>query len=63
MTLKRDRENIQAKLTATQGLLATVKDHALMSYSLRIREEMLMEELDSMPVNEKESKVVLFFFG
>lgn len=63
MSIRRQRDFLKVQLLEVQRLLATVTDHPLMSDAFKKRESDLKLELDKIPVDMKEPKVTLMFFG
>lgn len=63
MISRRNREYITIQLIETQRMLETVNDHPVMSISLKQKEKDLLEQLEKIPVDKQEPKVVLLFSG
>jgi hypothetical protein len=63
MISRRNREYLTIQLLETQRMLELVGDHPLMSISLKQKEKQFLAELDKIPVDKKEAKVVLLFNG
>ncbi len=63
MISRRNREYIKVQLLETQRMLQLIGDHPLMSVSLRQKEKELLEQLNKIPVDQMDSKVVLLFNG
>jgi hypothetical protein len=51
------------QLLETQRMLDVVGDHPVMSFSLKQKEKSLMQELEKVPIDKKDTKVVLLFSG
>lgn len=63
MISRRNREYITVQLLQTQRMLEVVGGHPVLSFSLKQKEKRLLEELDKIPVDQKDRKVVLMFNG
>ena len=63
MISRRNREYIMIQLLETQRMLESVGVHPLMSVSLKQKEQDLIAQLDKIPVDKKDTKVVLLFNG
>ncbi len=63
MISRRNREYIMVQLLQTQRVLETIGDHPIMSFSLKQKEKRLLEQLEKIPVDKKDTKVVLLFSG
>lgn len=63
MISRRNREYIMVQLLETQKMLQVIAGHPVMSLSLRQKEKSLMEQLEKIPVDKKDTKVVLLFSG
>ena len=63
MISRRKREYLKIQLLETQRMLQLVGDHPLMSVSLKQKEKDLMAQLEKIPIDQKDSKVVLLFSG
>lgn len=63
MISRRNREYITIQLLETQRMLEMVGNHPIMSISLKQKEKVLLEQLDKIPVDKKDTKVVLLFSG
>lgn len=63
MISRRKREYITVQLLETQRMLEMVGDHPIMSASLKQKEKTLLEQLRKIPVDIKDTKVVLLFSG
>ena len=63
MISRRTREYLTVQLLETQRILDIVGTHPLMSFSLRKKEKQLLDELERIPVDQKDNKVVLLFNG
>ena len=51
------------QLLETQRMLTVIADHPVMSFSLKQKEKTLLEQLEKIPVDKKDTKVVLLFSG
>ena len=58
-----NRGFVKVQLLETQRMLRAVGNHPLMSFSLQQKEKQLLDELDSIPVDQKDTKVILLFNG
>ena len=63
MISRRNREYIMVQLLETQRMLTVIADHPVMSFSLKQKEKTLLEQLEKIPVDKKDTKVVLLFSG
>jgi len=63
MTTRRNREYIKVQLLETQRMLALIGDHPIMGASLRNKERELQAKLERIPVDKKESRIILLFNG
>ncbi len=63
MISRRNREYITIQLLETKRMLEMVGDHPVMSVSLKQKAKDLMEQLEEIPVDKKDTKVVLLFSG
>ena len=63
MTSRRNREYINIQLLETQRMLEMLINHPIMYKSLKQKEINLLEQLEKIPVDQKETKVVLLFSG
>lgn len=63
MISKRKREYLKVQLLETQRMLALIGDHPIMSFSLKQKEKDLLEQIEKIPVDQKDSKIVLLFSG
>lgn len=63
MVSRRNRQHLMVQLLETQRMLALVHEHPVMSISLKEKEQTLLEELNKIPVDNKDTKVVLMFSG
>lgn len=63
MTTRRNREYLKVQLLETQRMLALMGDHPIMTASLRNKETDLLDQLQKIPLDQKEPKIVLFFTG
>lgn len=63
MISRRKREYLKIQLLETQRMLELIGNHPIMSVSLKQKEKDLLEQLDKIPVDQKDSKVVLLFSG
>jgi hypothetical protein len=63
MISRRNRDYIKIQLLETQRMLNLVGNHPIMSSSLKQKEKDLIEQLEKIPVDKKDSKVVLLFNG
>ena len=63
MISRRKREYLKIQLLETQRMLELIGNHPIMSQSLKLKENDLMEQLEKIPVDQKDSKVVLLFNG
>lgn len=63
MTSRSIREAIQVQLLDTLRMLKLVGDHPVMAPSLQQKANDLQTQLDEIPLNQKESKVMLLFSG
>ena len=63
MISRRNREYITIQLLETQRMLELVGSHPIMSVSLKQKEKVLIEQLEKIPVDKKDTKVVLLFSG
>lgn len=63
MTTRRDRQFVKVQLQEMQRLKQVTAGHPLMSHALAVREKELVEQLQSLPLGEKEPRAVLFFTG
>ena len=63
MVSRRNREYITVQLIQTRKMLEILEDDPIMTFSLKQKEKTLIEQLDKIPVDKKDSKVVLLFNG
>lgn len=63
MTTRTRREVLKVQLLDTQRLLASVRQHPLMSTALAERERELQEMIAALPLGQKEARTILFFSG
>jgi len=63
MISRRNREYIAVQLLETQRLLEMIGAHPIMSASLKHKEKHLLEQLEKIPSDAKDTKVVLRFTG
>lgn len=63
MISRRNREYITVQLLQTQQMLEMLGDDPIMSISLKQKEQRLIEQLEKIPVDQKDRKVVLLFNG
>ncbi|OIR07659.1 hypothetical protein GALL_103240 [mine drainage metagenome] len=63
MISRRNREYITIQLLETQRMLELVGTHPVMSVSLKQKEKFLLAQLEKIPVDKKDTKVVLMFNG
>lgn len=63
MISRRNREHIKVQLLETQKMLQAVGNHPIMSFSLKQKERELLDQLEKIPVDQKDPKVVLLFSG
>lgn len=63
MTSRSIREALQIQLSDTQRMLGMVENHPVMAPSLQQRAAELQNQIDEIPLDQKEAKVVLFFSG
>lgn len=63
MTSRSIREALAVQLFDTERLLNLIGDHPVMSFTLQQRAEELRQQLEEIPIDQKEAKVTLFFHG
>lgn len=63
MVSRRNREYITVQLLETQRMLKMLGNHPVMSASLKQKEKNLLEQLEKIPVDKKDTRVVLLFSG
>jgi hypothetical protein len=63
MTTRRHREQLMVELLGTQRMLELAGDHPVMSRSLQLKMDRLREELDKIPLDQQDTRVVLLFHG
>jgi hypothetical protein len=63
MNIRRKRDFLKTQILEVQRLMGTVADHPLMSDAFKKRESDFKVQLDKIPVDMKEAKVTLMFFG
>lgn len=63
MTTRRTRERLTIELLETQKILELLAGDPIMSFSLQQKEKNLLAALNDLPVDKKDTKVVLLFNG
>lgn len=63
MVSRSNREYITVQLLETQRMLNMAGGHPLMSISLKQKEQYLIQQLEKIPVDKKDTKVTLLFNG
>jgi hypothetical protein len=63
MITRRNREYITVQLLETKRMIELVENDPIMSVSLKQKEKSLLDQLEKIPVDKKDSKVVLLFNG
>lgn len=63
MNIKERKAYLKAQIVQLKGLHGLVKDHPVMGKSYKYRIEEVQKELDALPVDIKEAKAELRFFG
>jgi hypothetical protein len=63
MTSRSKREALSLQLQETERLLKLIGDHPIMSFSLLQKANEIRNQLELIPLDQKEAKIVLFFSG
>jgi hypothetical protein len=63
MTSRSIREALHVQLLDTERMLSIVGNHPIMSFSLTQRANELRQQLEAIPLDKREAKVILFFSG
>ena len=63
MSTRTHRDFLRTQLLEVQRLKALAGDHPIMSVSYRERETEIRGQIETLPLGQKEAKVVLFFSG